>query len=624
MKKSEEESQYASTYFANTAPFRHRSNIFLTLLNLLGQLIAMVYMIITFLPKKMYVGSRVNEQEIQPPGPKGHFLLGIYPEISAPGEMSEVYNRLAKTYGRETGICQFTVGPKHFYLVTNPDYCKQVLSKPTLFPRGNSAKTLRFFLGNTAVTTEGDEWKEKSHEIGPHLSPKIMGSYSTIIMDVGERMCARWQQHAERGSSFDLLEEMSRCTMEVISRSMLNMDLSVEMPSATQALDVILAHMVKNFTGILPPGFAAKFPTTNNKAYQQAMATLRRELSVAISNYISQNKHEDGSYYIDERIKAHREDVENGIINQAFIDEIMLIFFAGYDTTSKLLTWTIYEISRNPQVCRELCHEMDTVLQGRNVEFQDLKDLPYLTKLLQESLRVYTPVSTVVRDVVEDTKMGPYTLKRGSYLLLGLRLMAHDPNLWENPSVFNPNRFTDQMTDRTTQYNLIPFIAGKHRCPGRFLALTEAKLLIAMMVQRFNFQIVSQGEVRPITKITLYPDRPLKVTVALRKDACAMDPLMIESENIGLENIEKATQLRRRLRPNAEVEISGRLREESAAISTSGLETKDQRYRSEIVGSSVGLAPKAVFFAEMPDEDEDNADILGFTQLHNCCNSYKS
>ena len=180
-------------------------------------------------------------------------------------------------------------------------------------------------------------------------------------------------------------------------------------------------------------------------------------------------------------------------------DIILNLTIAGRDTTACTLTWMAYIIAEHPDIEKELCAEIDRVLQGRQPTLEDLspENMPYLNGVLFESLRLFPPVPADGKVVSEDTEYLDGTkIPKGVRLFFIPYSMGRDPDVYPDPLKVDPNRWIPfKMPDA---YAFPVFQAGPRFCLGRDMAQFEAKFVIASLYQKFTFKL-KEGESEKIT-----------------------------------------------------------------------------------------------------------------------------
>ena len=173
-------------------------------------------------------------------------------------------------------------------------------------------------------------------------------------------------------------------------------------------------------------------------------------------------------------------------------DEVKTFILAGHETSASMLAWTLYELQNHPECLKKVKEEADLVYGGnkglnRIPERSELDKLVYTECCLRESLRKYSVVPSVVRKSSEAIDYNGYHIKKGSTIMINIQGTHHDPKLWPEPSVYNPDRFLQEITP----YTFIPFVEGPRMCLGQFLSLLESKMVLSYLVYKYQFEIVN-------------------------------------------------------------------------------------------------------------------------------------
>ena len=187
---------------------------------------------------------------------------------------------------------------------------------------------------------------------------------------------------------------------------------------------------------------------------------------------------------------------QDEIIAQAFI-----FLIAGYETTASLLTHTIYSLAINLSVQEKLFEEVSSATSNfksdEDVDYDFLQKLPYLDAVLNETLRMYSPLYRLDRTANEDYT-DPDTgikIEKGTRITIPTYAVHRDPKHYPNPDQFDPNRFLPENKSKLNPYTWLPFGQGPRNCVGMRFALLEAKLCMVDMVRRFQFFQVPKTDV---------------------------------------------------------------------------------------------------------------------------------
>ena len=147
-------------------------------------------------------------------------------------------------------------------------------------------------------------------------------------------------------------------------------------------------------------------------------------------------------------------------------DQVVTLFFAGFETTGTALAWTWLLLSENPDAERALHEELDQVLGGRAPATTTSRHSSYTGQAVEESLRLYPPVYSMTRDAAADDQMGGRRISEGDNLVIPIHALHRMPDYWEDPDAFCPERFAPDRLSREQRKAYIPFSAGQRKCMG--------------------------------------------------------------------------------------------------------------------------------------------------------------
>src|SRR5260370_30638987 len=202
--------------------------------------------------------------------------------------------------------------------------------------------------------------------------------------------------------------------------------------------------------------------------------------------------------------------------------ELNTFLIAGHETTSGLLSCTLYALLKHPDVLKKAYEEVDRVL-GPDLDvkptYQQVTQLTYITQVLKEALRLWPPAPAYgIAPLKDETIGGQYKLRKNTFVLVLVLALHRDPTVWgPNPYAFDPENFSREAAAAPPVNAWKPFRNDQRACIGRGFAMHEAALAIGMILQRFK--LIDHNRYQMVLKetLTIKPDG-FKIKARLRAD----------------------------------------------------------------------------------------------------------
>ena len=446
-----------------------------------------------------------SSDQKRPPGPRGHVLFGNASAIQR--NPTEVYLALARQYGDIVRI-RFVLWPT--YMLFHPDYVQHVLQQNHQNYNKDvyTYHALKPFVGEGLITNNGQPWLRQRRLIQPVFHRKQLASFGTLMSDATVAMLKQWESSIQQDQPLDIAAEMMRLTLQIVGQVIFHVDLSDQAAQAGQAFTTLNKLLSDYIHAPFPP---LSVPTPRNRRLQGARHALDAVVDGIITEHRLQNA--DTGDLLSRLLLARDEETGEGMSDRQVRDEVVTLLFAGHETTANALSWTWYLLAQHPDVEQRLRTELDEVLGGHQPTMDDLPNLPYTRMVLEEAMRLYPPAWSFGRKAIASDKIGGYAVPANTWVWLSPFVTHRHPAFWENPKVFDPERFTPEKVAVRPRYAYFPFGGGPRMCIGSHFAMMEAQLILATVAQSYQFRLVPGHPVEPQALLSLRPRYGLPMTI---------------------------------------------------------------------------------------------------------------
>ncbi|WNG41352.1 cytochrome P450 [Archangium violaceum] len=318
-------------------------------------------------------------------------------------------------------------------------------------------------MGPTAMPLlDGEEQRRRRAPMMSAFRHQNITAFGDAMVELARAQTAGWKE----GQPVDLLGEMSELTFRVACGFLLGVEIGEDYPRFRELYR-------KMFTPVGLALQAAGLP------YMQRYRDGLRRLSAR---------------WIADRRAHPRDDIisrllEAGLDDEDVISQVLVLMFAGHDTTKLSLTWTLALLLRHPEYLARVLAEQDEVLAEGPIDAEATRKLPVLERALRETHRLYPPVSLLRRGVLEGFELGGYTIPTGWKVMYLPRVSHQLPDVFKEPERFDPDRFAAPREEHKQPYAMVEFGGGYRTCIGKELAMFEAKVVLSYLLRTFHFEL---------------------------------------------------------------------------------------------------------------------------------------
>jgi cytochrome P450 len=408
--------------------------------------------------------------------------------------------RLRESHG---DLVRFRLGPHLLLLVSHPDDVQRVEMKNS--KNYVKATNFRAVVGDGIFMSEGEKWKKQRRLIAPTFHH---GNLLKMVDDMNRRIGSALEGYrAEDPGPVELSESMKRLAFEIVCEALFGERKTEDFTSLRQAMVYINRYLTRRFGAFLP--IPMSFPTPSNLRFHRAMKVIDRTVWDLIGRKTSESDAgEPGEDLLTKMMLARDPETGEGMDSTQLRDEAVSMMLAGFETTGHLIPWILHELSVHPEHQKRLSDEIDRRIGQRIPGWDDAMDFPFLSAVVDESLRLHPPVWAWTKRALEDDEIRGHRVRAGSILYLSPYLTHRHPGFWERPDEFDPDRWTPELREKN-KLAFFPFGMGPRTCVGRHFALLEIKLILIRMLQQWRLEPVPGRRTEGDFQITLGMKHPL-------------------------------------------------------------------------------------------------------------------
>lgn len=370
------------------------------------------------------------------------------------------------------------------------------------------------------IMQDGQRHQRQRQLLMPALHGERLHTYGKLICAIAREAIQEWKPNA----SLSMQEPMLEISLEIILRVVFGLNPGWRY----QQLKELIGNMLESVTSDL---YSTQFFFP---PLQQDLGTwspwgkfVRQQQQIRTLIYAEINERRaqpnPDARDILSMLMSARDDAGEIMTDVELVDQLITLLLLGHETTASGLNWAFYWVHRHPQVLDKLLKELDTL--GSNADPVAITQLPYLTAVCKEALRVY-PIALISqpRLVKESVQLEGYEFEPGAILVPCIYLAHRRPEVYPEPDQFRPERFLNQ---KFSPYEYLPFGGGTRSCIGMALSMFEMKLVLATVVSRYQLAIAHNRPARAVRRgITFVPSSDFKLTViGERSRAIASKPL---------------------------------------------------------------------------------------------------
>lgn len=433
------------------------------------------------------------------PGPSGLPMIGNLLQV----RLNRLHLTLEDWAGQYGSIFRITLGPGNHYVVISdwPTIQRILMQRPDMFRRTRMLESVASEMRLKGVfAAEGDDWRRHRRIVTNALSPARLKEFFPTLVVTVNRLQRRWEQAADLSEPVDLCRDLMRFTVDATMQLAFGIDtntLETPGPVIQQHLDKVFPVLFRRVNAAFPWWRYVRLPA--DRRLDRALVELRREINRMIAQTRARmaedpQRRSTPTNFL-EAILAAAEDDESGFTDEDIFANVGNLMLAGEDTTANSIAWTVYSFMEHPELFRQARHEIDAVTAPAATmgKMEQANDFPFLDAFCNETMRLKPVAPLQLLEPNEDVDILGHNIPKNTQLMLLVRRMMVQDEIFENGTVLDPDRWlnTAAETGHTHQRKaFIPFGAGPRLCPGRSFAWLQIRLILVMLLRNFEIERV--------------------------------------------------------------------------------------------------------------------------------------
>ncbi|MGX1566047.1 cytochrome P450 [Streptomyces sp. NPDC055506] len=424
------------------------------------------------------------------PGPARNWTVGTAPGIFPfLGHGIDLVRRpldFLESLSVHGDLVEIRLGPQRAWMACHPDLVHQVLGDPETFDKGGPLyDRLRTLLGDGVGTCRHQDHRRQRRLLQPGFRKARVADRVQLMGEEVESVCRGWRG----GQAVDVSATMMDLSTRVISRLLFSDSLDA---ATADEMRGCLATVVRGMfvRTVMPVDALFRVPTPANRRYRHASDRLRAIVDAAVAERLRGAAQEDRDDLLGTLLAAARGDgVGTAISDREVHGQVITLMFAGAESTALCLSSALELVGRHPEEERRLHSEVDAVLApGRPPGPGELPRLVHTRSVVTETLRHRPPGWLFTRVATKDTELAGHRLPRGATVVFSPYLLHHDPALFPDPDRFLPDRWLPGRDVTVRPGAMIPFGAGRRKCIGETLAMTEAMVAVSFITRHWRLR----------------------------------------------------------------------------------------------------------------------------------------
>jgi cytochrome P450/NADPH-cytochrome P450 reductase len=406
------------------------------------------------------------------------------------------------------GIYRVDILGRQALFVYDPDLVDEVCDETRFYKSvAPPLSIVRDFAGDGLFTARGNEavWGQAHRILMPAFGQRSMKAYFPQMLEVAEALTDSWV--ARQSEDLAVADDMTRLTLDTIALTGFGYRFdSFSSPQLHPFLQAMGNALTEAMIRARQPLMVTRMRARREEAYRADIRAMQ-ELVDDVIRHRRGHGRDGGTDLLGLMLEATDPRTGEPLPDENIRNQVLTFLIAGHETTSGLLSFALYNLLRNPHVLAQAYSEVDRFLpDGRVPTYETIMKLDVIPRVLEETLRIWSPIPGIILKPFTDTAIGQYRVLAGQQIFVLLPALHRHSKAWDRPDEFDIDRWLPERRLEHHRGGYKPFGNGERACIGRQFALTEARLALALILRKFAISDPHAYRMQVKQTLTLKPE----------------------------------------------------------------------------------------------------------------------
>uniref|UniRef100_A0A915BZB5 Cytochrome P450 n=2 Tax=Parascaris univalens TaxID=6257 RepID=A0A915BZB5_PARUN len=463
-------------------------------------------------------------------GPTTSILLGNALQLSRNSfEFLEYLLRLAnEAVQNGEHLLRLWIADRLVVFPLDGETLKPILESNTELVKGRDYDFFRPWLGDGLLTSSGNKWKARRKMLTPAFHFKMLQQFVSVFDTESKILVEQLDHFANTNREVDILPFVKRCALDIICSTAMGVKVNAQIDHDSPYVIAVekvtrlgMEYSINPFYWLQPVWYASGKALETNNAVEVLKRFTEKVVKERRANYSCVKRvdlHDKKKAALLDMLLEMQHD--NKLSDEDIREEVDTFMFAGHDTTSTGIGWTLWCLATHPDVQEKAIEEVDSIFgDGKmHITIDSLQQLKYVERCIKEAMRLFAPVPHVQRQLKNDIVMGGKVVPRGTTCMISSFLVHRNQKVFPNANVFDVDNFLPERIAQRHPYSYIPFSAGPRNCIGQKFALLEEKTVIISILRAFTMKCnLKLAENRCGAEVVLRPEKGFPIIFERRQ-----------------------------------------------------------------------------------------------------------